>query len=133
MSEITAEMIERGRGANPRSLANRRRLSVKIRETREKLTSTGTGHRTFDVELLRQFAKSHKLAAPGVVILGLTIAGLSSLWIPLPNALLWFSLVSLGLALTYLLADRFLGVPDAHADPTLWRRIFVLWCACRFP
>ena len=131
MSEITAEMIERGRGADPRSLANRRRLSVKIRETREKLTSTGTGHRAFDIELLRQFAKSHKLAAPGVVVLGMTIASLSSLWIPLPNSLLWFSLVSVGLALTYLLADRFLGVPDARADPKLWRRVFVLGEALR--
>jgi len=34
MTEVTAEMIERGRGADPKVAAERRRLAVKVREAR---------------------------------------------------------------------------------------------------
>lgn len=49
MTEVTAEMIERGRGTDPRVATERRRLAAKVREAREKLTSSGSGHRAFDV------------------------------------------------------------------------------------
>ncbi len=52
MTEGTAEMSERGRGADPKVATERRRLAAKVREAREKLTSAGTGHRAFDGELL---------------------------------------------------------------------------------
>ncbi len=60
MTEVTAEMIERGRGADPKVAAERRRLAVKVREAREKLTSTETGHRAFDLQLLQLFAEGRK-------------------------------------------------------------------------
>ena len=118
-------MIERGRGAITGNTADRRRVAAEIKLSREKLTSTGSGHRAYDVELLRMFAKSHKVAAPGVIIMALTIAALSSLWVPTSNALIWLSLVILGIALTYALSARFLTIAPANVDPKLWRRIFV--------
>lgn len=126
MSEITAEMIERGRGANPQSLAYRRRLSGDIRRTREKLTSTGTGHRAYDVELLRLFAKNHRAAAPGILIMALTIGGLASLYVALPAATVWLALAGLSIALNFVLSGHFLAINAADCDPKLWRRIFVL-------
>ena len=126
MSEITAEMIERGRGADPQSLAGRRRIFAQIREVREKLTSTGTGHRAFDVQLIRLFAQSHKSAAPGIVVMALTIAGLACLWVPLASASLWLSVVFLGIALNYALAQRLLRTPGEEAAPKAWRRVLVL-------
>ena len=56
MSEVTAEMIERGRGPDVAVLARRRKTASKVREVRERLTSSGTGHRAFDIELLRIYA-----------------------------------------------------------------------------
>ncbi len=53
MTEVTAEMIERGRGADPRIAADRRRRARDVRDAREKLTSASSGHRAFDLELLR--------------------------------------------------------------------------------
>ena len=126
MSEVTAEMIERGRRADPKTAAHRRKLSVKVRAAREKLTSTGTGHRAFDVELLRLFAQSHKSSAPGVILMMLTIAGMSCLWAALSSVLVWLALVTMGLALTYSFADRFLRIPVNEVKVAVWRRIFVL-------
>ena len=60
MTEVTAEMIERGRGVDPKIVAERRRLAARVREAREKLTSAGSGYRTFDVELLHLFARGRR-------------------------------------------------------------------------
>ena len=49
MSEVTAEMIARGRFADGRS-PERRRIANQLRETRERLTSTGAGNVVFDLE-----------------------------------------------------------------------------------
>ena len=126
MSEITAEMIARGRGADPQSLQNRRRLALDIRKSREKLTSTGTGHRAYDVELLRLFARNHRAAAPGVLIMALTIGGLASLYAAASGAMVWLALVVLSIALSFVLSSHFLAIGEADCDPKLWRRTFVL-------
>src|SRR5271157_2423472 len=49
MSEVTAEMIARGRFNDARS-PERRRLSDRVREARERLTSAGAGNIVFDLE-----------------------------------------------------------------------------------
>ncbi|HEY8579500.1 MAG TPA: sensor histidine kinase, partial [Beijerinckiaceae bacterium] len=67
---MTAEMIERGRGS-PSRLAQKRRVSSSLRETREKLTSAGTGARSSDIELIRQFASSRVTAMAAMI--GLTV------------------------------------------------------------
>ena len=64
MSQITAEMIERGRGANSRNSSERRRLAYKVREAREKLTTGGAGHGAFEGELLRIYAENRISSAP---------------------------------------------------------------------
>ena len=74
MSEVTAEMIARGRGADPESAAQRRRLASRVREAREKLTSSGTGHRAFDVELLHLFAVARQNAAAPTLGLAVVVA-----------------------------------------------------------
>ena len=126
MSEVTAEMIERGRGLDPRSAARRRHLASSVQITREKLTSTGTGHRDFDVELLRLFAQSQISSAPGVAILMLTIGGMCLIWLPPANVLLWLAMVAAGLGLAWRMASQFLHIPRADVDARLWRRKFVL-------
>ena len=126
MSEVTAEMIERGRGVDPKVTAQKRRIASKVRETREKLTSSGTGHRAFDIELLRIFARSRKGAAPAMVGLALVVALMAAIWVPLANILVWISLVATAGALNYGLAVKFLDLSEAEADVRLWRRKFVL-------
>jgi two-component system cell cycle sensor histidine kinase PleC len=126
MSEVTAEMIERGRGADPRTTAQRRRLAYKVREARGKLTSNGTGSRVFDVELLRLFAESRKGAAPALVLFALGIGGLACLWVRVSLVLVWMSLVAIGMVISYGFAVRFLKTPECNVDVRSWRRTFAL-------
>ena len=126
MSEVTAEMIERGRGVDPRVNAQKRRIASKVRETREKLTSSGTGHRAFDIELLRIFARSRKSAAPAMMGLALVVALMAAIWVPLDHILVWISLVATATALNYSVAIKFLELSEAEADVRGWRRKFVL-------
>ena len=64
MTEITAEMIERGAGPAPEDAARRRRAHFQMRAAREKLTSGGDHREMFDLELLHLFAQSRKAATP---------------------------------------------------------------------
>ena len=73
MGQITAEMIEKGRGGASASSARQRRNQQHMRDARERLTSAGTGQRAFDLELLRLFARNQR----AVVFIQL---GLVSAW-----------------------------------------------------
>src|SRR5947209_17220973 len=126
MSEVTAEMIARGRGADPESAAQRRRLAFKVREAREKLTSSGTGHRAFDVELLHLFADARRNAALPTTALALVVAFMASLWITPGDLLVWISVVLTGLIVGYRLAERFLAARNTQVNVIAWRGRFLL-------
>ncbi len=125
MGEVTAEMIERGRAGNPAVAAHRRRLAQEMRDAREKLTSSGSGQRTFDVELLRVFAERHRGATPLAAILAVVVAGASTLWVPLVPVLVWLSLLSPAIVLLSGWSRRFLAEADEAPDPARWQRRFV--------
>ena len=130
MSEVTAEMIERGRGADPRVAAERRRIALKVREAREKLTSSGTGLRAFDLELLRLYAERRKAGAPGLAMLGVAFALVAMQWTPRPMLACWMIANATGILLGRVLAARFLGrhaaiVNSATVDVKRWGRLFV--------
>ncbi|MBV9221867.1 MAG: sensor histidine kinase, partial [Methylobacteriaceae bacterium] len=125
MTEVTAEMIERGRGSEPQVVRQRRMLSFKVREVREKLTSN-SDHRAFDIELLRLFAQSRKAATPAMMTLTLIIALTATIWVPVINVLAWVSLVCAAMALQYGFACQFLVAADQQANVPGWRRKFAL-------
>ncbi len=124
MSEVTAEMIERGRDNNSRVIAQRRQIAARLRDAREKLTSSGSGRRTFDVELLDEFARSRKVSAPTATGLAITISGIASYWAPIPLVLLWFTIVATGALLSYGFADKYLKLTDAVPPIQKWQRRF---------
>ena len=126
MSEVTAEMIERGRGADPRTMAERRRVALHVREAREKLTSSGTGTRTFDLELLRLYAERRRAAVPGLALLAIALAFVALHWAPISGILCWVGLVCAALLLVSRLAGRFLEQKEAATLPKRWARLFTL-------
>lgn len=129
MSEVTAEMIERGRGADPAAAARRRALSGGLRNMRERLTSIAGGRRDFDIELLRLFAQAHKNSALGIAVLMATIAAMATFWLEWREIAVWLALVITNLALSSRLSTRFLALPADSVRTRLWRRIFVLMAA----
>ena len=125
MNEVTAEMIEQGRGGDPRLAAERRRLAIKVREAREKLTSSGSGHRTFDLELLRLYAERRKAASTGLVCLGVAMAIVVWQWISLDLIAIWVLLNTAATVVAYVLSTLFLGKAEPDVNVVRWEHLFV--------
>jgi two-component system, cell cycle sensor histidine kinase PleC len=119
MSEVTAEM-------DPAAAAHRRRLALKVRDAREKLTSAGSGYRAFDVELVRLAAKSRMSTTPVVAAIALIVSATATIWVQPSRVLVWTSLVFTGLVILYALAKIFLGNADVEAKIKTWRLRFIL-------
>ena len=82
MSEVTAEMIENGRARDPASASRRRKMTVKMREAREKLTTANERAAVYAPDLLRLFAQSNRSAMPFMCLLVLAIAVTALMWVP---------------------------------------------------
>jgi two-component system, cell cycle sensor histidine kinase PleC len=126
MTEVTAEMIERGRGADPKIVAQRRRLAARVREAREKLTSAGSGHRTFDVELLQLFARGRRASILSLTGCSLSATAVAIAWVPLQSLLIWLAVQFASLLLSFALATRFIGLDQAGINVARWRRMFIM-------
>ncbi len=131
MSEITAEMIERGRGVDPAFIARKKRISSRVREARERLTSSGTGHRAFDLELLRLFAQSRMTSIPALALIGLGVASMAFMWVPDTEVLVWLGLIWSCQLISFKTAKRLLELPDTHINVLFWRRRFVATEVCQ--
>jgi two-component system cell cycle sensor histidine kinase PleC len=88
MSDVTAEMIARGPFRDAGS-PQRRRLSDRVQEKREQMTSAGAGQLVFDLELLRLYAEGRKAALWPQVILCLAVAAMAMVWAPPIFVALW--------------------------------------------
>lgn len=126
MSEVTAEMIERGRGPDPRTAGQRRSVASKVRDTREHLTSSGSGLRGCDVELLKQYAQTRKIAAPASVGLGIIVATIATIWVDPIYALFWLTFIASSALYAFGLANKYLACPEEQLDVHLWQRRFVV-------
>ena len=126
MSEVTAEMIERGRGTDPAAAVQRRRQAQKLRELRGRLTAGGSVPNAFEIELMRLFAHSRRSATPVVAVLVIAIGLTASLWVPWLYVSLWVSLLLVSLALSFWFAATYLVADDAETDAQGWRRKFAL-------
>ena len=125
MSEVTAEMIERGRGSHGRPDPHRRHLTTQIRGAREKLTSSGSGNRSFDVELLTRYAQTRRIAAPAMAGLALVVGAIAKLWAPIIQLALWFSVVAVCAGISLLAASRFLASQDPSSKISSWQNRFI--------
>jgi two-component system cell cycle sensor histidine kinase PleC len=118
---------ERGSLIDETAIAQRRRAAAqRVREARDRLTST-TGRRpAFDYELLRQFAQNRLSASLAVVLLAAMIGVLSGLWAGALVAAVWTCGVLLIHMVTVLMCRKFLGGWQGSAKLKGWRARFVL-------
>jgi two-component system cell cycle sensor histidine kinase PleC len=124
MSEVTAEMIARGRFADARSQQRRLRANG-LREARERLTSSEAREGVGDVALLRLHAEGRKAALLPQVLLCLAIAAMTHLWLPPLHIALWFCLQSCAVGMAYLMALRLLAKEKSKIGPRVWRTRFI--------
>ncbi|HUO55178.1 MAG TPA: HAMP domain-containing sensor histidine kinase [Rhodoblastus sp.] len=123
MSEVTAEMIARGRFAEGRS-GERRRMANRMREARQRLTSS-SGNVGFDIELQRLYAKGRCDAILPQVLLNIAVASMTARWLPLTLVGAWLALVLSALVLSWVTALRFLRQDRAEQKIRGWQPRFI--------
>jgi two-component system cell cycle sensor histidine kinase PleC len=125
MSDLTAEMVQRGRGPSSEEVARRREVARGVRSVREKLTSTSGLERAFDYELIRIYAEYRSGSGLPQALLGLAVAGASAFWVSPVIAATWALCLVAAALLSMALSRRFLN-QDADAVPVrAWRRLFM--------
>ncbi len=126
MSEVTAEMIGRGRGLDPQTAMQKRRLGARVRQARERLTTSDTGHRGIDIELLRAYAETRVNSAVSAVALIVLVSSLALNWVPGQRVIIWLILAFSSLILCYGMAQKMLGGEDPRIVVKEWRAKFVV-------
>ena len=105
---------------------NRRAVSQRVREARDRLTSSSGTRPAFDHELLRQYAQT-RISASLVVILLVVASGiLCSFWIPPVAAVIWTAGILTIHAIVIRFCSKFLAVTSSTPAVTrTWRIRFV--------
>src|SRR5215469_7583090 len=104
----------------------RRAAQQRVREARDRLTSTSGTRPAFDQELLRQYART-RISASYVVMLLVVAAGmLFGLWMQPISAAAWTCGMLCIHAAIMRNCFRFLGEPSSPALARKWRTRFVL-------
>jgi two-component system cell cycle sensor histidine kinase PleC len=107
-------------------LAKRRRLAAqRVREARDRLTSTTGTRVAFDYELLRQFAENRLSASLVILLLVGTVGFLSSLWIGAVVAGAWTAAVLVIHAIIVTKCRQFLSESPNNQDLKRWRVRFI--------
>ena len=132
MSEVTAQMIERGRKGDPAEASRRRKMNIKLKHARQTLTSSpGDDAGPYD-SLVRLFAQSAKSATPAIAVLTVAVGAAAQLWAPAgATSSPGTRSRSWRVALRYALGSIYLKLPDPEKVAGRWRVYFALAEACR--
>src|SRR5215475_9972064 len=118
---------DRGASAAENASLDRRRAAAKrVREARDRLTSSTGTRPAFDYELLRQFAQNRLSASLAMVLLVSMVGALSGLWAGALVASLWTCAVLLIHALMISACRSFLGESLGSAKLRAWRVRFIV-------
>jgi len=111
--------------------AKRRRLAAqRVREARDRLTSTTGTRVAFDYELLRQYAENRLSASLVILLLVGTVGFLSSLWTGAVIAGAWTAAVLVIHAIIVTKCRQFLSEPQAPQNLRRWRVRFIALDLC---
>jgi len=125
MSEVTAEMIENGRG-DLLGAARRRRMTQELRNARHVLTNDPDREAAQTLGLMRLFAQTNRDASPAMGLVALTVGVAATLWVPTPYVIAWTSSVCLALALLLWFSIQFLAAGAPEKSARLWRTKLVV-------
>jgi two-component system, cell cycle sensor histidine kinase PleC len=125
MTDVAAEIIALRCAVDPAAATRRGRLAAEIREAREKLTPSASSQPSFDVELLRLFAKGRRSSGPAMAVLGGVASAAAATWVAIDAVLIWLALDFAALGVAYRIAGKFLDAEETMLDASRWRRKFV--------
>jgi two-component system cell cycle sensor histidine kinase PleC len=108
------------------SAKRRRAAAQRVREARDRLTSTTGTRPAFDYELLRQFAQNRLSASLVILLLVGTVGFLSSLWTGAVKAGTWTAAVLMIHAVIITKCRQFLAEPQNNINIRVWRLRFIM-------
>jgi two-component system cell cycle sensor histidine kinase PleC len=119
---------DRENSAKPDAFSARRRRAsaLRLREARNRLTSSPCARPTFDYELLRLFAQNRLSASLVILLLVGTVGFLSSLWTGALKACTWTSAALMIHAVIVGTCRQFVGEAPRRTDLRTWRLRFIL-------
>src|SRR5262245_7992453 len=126
MSSVTSEPLETTSPAEKAAAKRRRAAAQRVRDARDRLTSS-TGRRpAFDYELLRLFAQNRQSGSFVILLLVGSIGFLSSLWTGALTAAVWTAAI-LAIHLAIIAScRRFLTESQGAIDIRKWRMRFTM-------
>src|ERR1700686_4252909 len=113
MSLATTDPFATSAGPDKTAVRHRRVASMRVREVRDRLTSTTGTRPAFDYELLRQFAQNRLSGSIAIVLLVAMVGTLSGVWGDALFAGIWAFAVLLIHAVMVAVCSRFLGEPPS--------------------
>src|SRR5579872_1814031 len=126
MSDVAVERVRSRASGDAAIAARRRKMTVKMRHARERLTTSRLDPGTYAPELIRMFAHSHKSATPALCILIFAVGATVTLWVPFQMSLVWTSLALMATAVLYGFSVVFLEQPRDDTELGQWRRKFIM-------
>ncbi len=109
------------------SAGKRRRAAAhRVREARDRLTSTSGTRPAFDYELLRQFAQNRISASLVILLLVATVGFLAGLWAGTVLASVWTASILIIHLIFVAKCRQFLAEPPTQVDVRAWRLRFVM-------
>ncbi|MFL6798360.1 MAG: sensor histidine kinase [Xanthobacteraceae bacterium] len=123
---VSADQQESGSGPAKPSMSRRRAASQRLREARDRLTSTTGTRPAFDYELLRLFAQNRLSASLVILLLVGTVGLLSSLWTGPVRAGIWTSAVLMIHAVIITTCRQFLATAAKSINIRSARMRFIL-------
>jgi two-component system, cell cycle sensor histidine kinase PleC len=126
MTATTSEDRAMSSSVDRAGATHRRVTAQKVREARDRLTSTTGTRPAFDYELLRQFAENRQSASLAILLLIATVGLLSSLWTGIMLALAWMLAVFGIHSVITGQCRKFLGETAGRVNIARWRMRFVV-------
>jgi two-component system cell cycle sensor histidine kinase PleC len=126
MTAMTSEELGINTPAEKAAASRRRDATKRVREARDRLTSTTGTRPAFDYELLRQFAQTRLSASLAIVLLVATVGFMSGFWVGPIVASVWTLGMLVVQTATGAKCRKFLAEPQGNVNITHWRVRFVL-------
>jgi two-component system cell cycle sensor histidine kinase PleC len=123
---VTSDQRDAAAPANGSSVTRRRAAAQRVREARDRLTSTTGTRPAFDYELLRLFARNRLSASLVTLLLVGAVGFLSSLMTGPVTAGTWTSAVLVIHAIIITKCRQFLAEPQSSINIRAWRLRFIV-------
>src|SRR6516165_8515026 len=126
MNLATTDPLATPAGPESAAVRHRRIASRRVREARDRLTSTSGTRPAFDYELLRQYAHNRLSGSLGVILLATAIGLISTYWASVAWAGLWMAMVLTIQLASMVKCREFLAQPASEQTVKRARLSFIL-------